>query len=435
MQSSPLISDLISFLDDSPTTWHAVLAAHKRLQKAGFLELSEKSVWEIEPEQRYVVMRNGSSFCAFVTPRRLPKKVRLFASHTDSPSLKLKPFPEIRKYRYVVLGVEICGSPLLSSWFNRDLGIAGQIFYTCRQGQIKNTLVRFDRYPITLPQLAIHLDRDVNERGLQLDKQEDLNALAALERSVKGSSFLELLLRQDIDFERIMAHDLLLFPLEKARLLGYEHSLLAAYRIDSLASVHAALTALLHYPESLEEEIKMVVFWDNEETGSCSAQGVQSPFISQILERLIHGFKGTREEYFCLINRSTCLSIDLAHALHPNHPEKHDPHHAPLLGEGIVLKSNAQQRYATSASSSLSVRVTAAIKQLPLQTFISHNEIPCGTTIGPLHARQTGMPTVDIGCAQLSMHACRELMACQDHIDMCHLLGALFQTACWPEAK
>lgn len=427
MKQPSIIQDFLSFLDLAPTAWHAVALTRERLQQAGFLEISEQERWHIQPEQCYVVTRNGSSLCAFVTPRQPPKRLRLLASHTDSPSLKLKPNAEIRKHQTILLGVEVYGSPLLSSWLNRDLGLAGRVIYTTPQGQIKESLVSLERYPVTIPQLAIHLDREVNEKGLQLNKQEHLNALAGLESSFKQTSFIETVLREEIDCEQLIDHDLFLFPLEKASLLGYQDAFLAAYRIDSLASVHAALTALLHHSDPLEDEIKMVIFWDHEEIGSHTAQGVESPFFSQTLERIVEGFKGSREDYFCLLNSSTCVSIDLAHALHPNYAEKHDPQHQPILGQGVVLKHNAQQRYATSALSALPLHMAASLKRLPLQRFVSRNDMPCGTTIGPLQACLTGIPTADIGCGQLSMHSCRELMACQDHLDMCQLLGALLQ--------
>lgn len=436
MKSSSIINDLIHFLDASPTAWHAVANARHQLQQAHFIELSEQNYWDIQPGQCYFVTRNGSSLCAFITPKQFPKQLRLLASHTDSPSLKLKPQPEMRKHRAILLGVEVYGSPLLSSWLNRDLGIAGRVLYTDHHGHIKESLVCLDRYPVIIPQLAIHLDREVNDKGLMLNRQEHLNALAGLESSFEDNfSFFESLISETIDFKQIIAHDLFLYPLEKAQLVGYHDSMISAYRIDSLASVHAALKALIDHANPLDDEIKMVIFWDNEEVGSHTAQGADSPFFNQILERILNGFKGTREDYFCLINRSTCVSIDLAHALHPNYAEKHDSNHQPILGQGIVLKSNAQQRYATSARSTLPVKMMAALKHIPLQTFVSRNDIPCGTTIGPLQASLTGIPTIDIGCGQLSMHSCRELMACQDHIDMCHLLGNLLQAHQWPQIK
>lgn len=405
------------------------------LTEAGFIELAEQKPWHIQPEQRYVVTRNGSSLCAFITPRKLPKKLRLFASHTDSPGFKLKPKAEFRKHQAIMLGLEVYGSPLLSSWLNRDLGIAGRVLYKNSKEEIKESLVRLDSYPVTIPQLAIHLDREINEKGLHLNKQEHLNALAGLESSLKEGSFLETALKESIDLKTLLGHDLFLYPLEKARLLGYHHSLLAAYRIDSLASVHAALTALLHKAEPLEDEIKMIIFWDNEEIGSQTAQGAESPFFSQVLERLLTGYQGTREDYFCLLNSSSCISIDLAHALNPNYPDKHDAQHQLYLGSGVVLKNNANQRYATNARSLLPVELLAQQKKLRLQKFSSRNDMPCGTTIGPLHAYQTGMATVDIGCGQLSMHSCRELMACQDHLDLCLLLESLLEVSHWPEVN
>lgn len=426
MKESAIIKDFISYLDKSPTAWHAVEQASQRLQEVSFEELSEGERWNIKPGQRYFTTKNGSSLCAFITPKEKPKRVKLLASHTDSPALKLKPHPEIRKHQAILLGVEVYGSPLLSSWLNRDLGIAGRIVYSDLQGDTQATIVQLDRYPLVIPQLAIHLDKEVNEKGVILNKQDHLNALAGIEGSAIGhSSFLELLLKEMIPLESLIAHDLFLYPLEKALLVGYQDALLSAYRLDSLSSVHAALTALTAQLEPLEDELKMIVFWDNEEVGSQTAQGAASPFLSQVLERVTAAFQGDREDYFCMTNRSTCISIDLAHALHPNYAEKHDPQHFPFLGKGVVLKTNAQQRYATSASSSLPVKVGAKLKGIPLQTFVGRNDIPCGTTIGPIEASQMGMSTIDIGCGQLSMHSSRELMACQDHIDMCRLLRIL----------
>lgn len=434
MKQSDPIQQLMEFLDESPTAWHAVDNATSRLKKKGFEAISEKECWSLKPGGSYSVTRNGSSLCAFVLPKQLPKRIRLLASHTDSPSFKIKPQPEIRKHHAILLGVEIYGSPLLSSWFNRDLGIAGRVITRDRKGSIHETLVRLDQYPVTIPQLAIHLDREVNEKGPLINKQEHLNVLAALESSLPPSlPYLETLLRENFDFEQLLGHDLFLYPLEKCRLLGYQNALLASYRIDSLASVFAALNALLHAPAPLDDEIKMIIFWDNEEVGSQTAEGAESPFFNQILDRIITSFSGTREDYYCLLNRSTCISIDLAHALHPNYADKHDAQHQPFLGEGVVLKSNSQQRYATHARSGLPVQAAAGIKKLPLQKFVSRNDIPCGTTIGPLQASRTGISTVDIGCGQLSMHSCRELIACKDQLEMCVLLQELLQGPTWPE--
>lgn len=423
---SPIIQHLLHFLDHSPTPWHAVDQLFQHLLVHYFKELPENEPWTIQPEKRYIVQRNGSSFCAFVTPKKKPKKVKLFASHTDSPSFKLKPQPDIQKEGLALFGVEVYGSPLISSWLNRDLGIAGQIVYLDHQNKLKKEIIRIDDYPLTIPQLAIHLDREVNERGTLLNKQDHLNVLVGInDPSESSSTVFENFLKTKIDFQKILGHDLFLFPLEKSQVIGYPPSFIASYRIDSLASVHAITTAFVHDLEPLEDELKMILFWNHEEIGSESQQGASSNFFQQIIERIIFHFNGNREELFCLLNQSLCVSVDLAHAVHPNYPEKHDSQHRPCLGQGVVIKFNAQQRYATNGETAAPIYLAAHQSNLKLQEFVSRNDIPCGTTIGPIHASKTGMPTVDIGCGQLTMHGSRELLSCQDHLDLCTLLGKI----------
>ncbi len=427
MKHTAIIQNLLVFLNHSPSAWQAVSLSCNHLVELGFEILSEKEKWAIQPGRGYIVTRNGSSLCAFITPKKIPRSMRLIGSHTDSPSLKLKPIPEIRKQGALLLGVEVYGSPLLHSWLNRDLGIAGRVFITDRNDVLHEHIVCLDQYPVIIPQLAIHLDREVNEKGLQLNKQEHLYALAAIDSSLENDSFLETILREKIHFKNLVSHDLFLFPLENARLLGYDHSLIAGYRIDSLASIHAAIYALSQSLEPFDNELKMIICWDHEEIGSHTYQGASSPFFNQIVERIVSSYEGTREDYFCLLNRSLCMSVDLAHAVHPNYPEKHDANHQPLLGQGIVLKHNAQQRYATSAYSSLPVHRISSQKKIPIQHFVSRNDIPCGTTIGPIQSTKTGIPTVDLGCAQLSMHSCREIIACRDHVYLCDFLENFLQ--------
>ncbi len=439
MTLSPIIKDLISFLDLCPTALHATNYLLKKLCQKHYQELSEEKGMQIEPGKHYVLHNNGSALCAFITPHLTPKRLRLYASHLDSPCLKLKHFTQVHKHQSVLLGVEVYGAPLLTSWLNRDLGLAGRIIFKDQSDQIKETLVRLEDHSFMIPQLAIHLDRQVNEQGLLLNKQEHLFLLASLNdpsinENDKTTTFLETLLQQKWPVKKLIAYDLFAYPLEKARIVGYPPSMLAGFRIDSLASVHAATTALLQESEPLQDELKMVIFWDHEEIGSQSTQGALSPFFMQIIERILASYGASRSELFSVLNRSTCISIDLAHALHPNYANKHDEQHQVLLGNGITIKHNAQHRYATNASSFLPIYQAAQLCNINLQHFVSRNDIPCGSTIGPLHASLTGMPTVDIGCPQLSMHSARELMACQDHLDMCKLLTTLFALKKWPEA-
>lgn len=432
MKNNPLINDLMLFLNESPTAWHAGKKIRERLLKKGFIELSESQKWNVEPGKAYFVQKNQSSLCAFVIPTNYPQKIRLFASHTDSPGLKLKPNPEIRKFNSILFGVEIYGAPLLSSWLNVDLGIAGRVVYYNELNIVQESLICLAEHPLIIPQLAIHLDREVNEKGLILNKQEHLNALATITKdSSSQESYLQKLIKTQIKMKELIDFDLFLYPLEKARLIGFDGELMASYRIDSLASVHAILNGFLNNIDPLENDIKMILLWDHEEVGSNTAQGAQSPFFNQMTERIANALKMNREEYFCLINQSNCISVDLAHAVHPNHIDKHDPLHQPLLGNGIVLKRNAQQRYATDARSSLPVQLVGKLNQIPLQKFVSRNDIPCGSTIGPLHACLSGMPTVDIGCGQLSMHSSREIISCQDHLWMCQLLETMMNVKQW----
>lgn len=424
----PHIQDILTFLNASPTAWHAVDVVSQRLTHNGFEELKEGDVWKIKSGGQYFVTRNGSSICAFKVPLTQPNNIHVAASHTDSPALKLKPNAEYRVQNMVMIGVEVYGSPLLTSWLNRDLGIAGRIVYQDVSGKIKETLVRLDDHPVIIPQLAIHLDRLVNDQGVQINKQLHLAALAAVDPKEPQTGYLDEIIKEKVrGYQSLLGSDLFLYPLEPASLLGAYQQLIASYRIDSLLSVHAILTAFLQTKMNSSPSLKMMIFWDNEEVGSETAQGAGSPFFTQVLERLTLALGLSREDYLRLLSQSLCLSIDLAHALHPNHPEKHEPYHQPLLNRGIVIKTNAQQRYASNAQSSALIGDICKKNQIPFQHFVSRSDMPCGTTIGPIFANKTGIPTVDIGIPQLSMHSAREIASCQDHLDMQILLSGFYK--------
>lgn len=417
---------LFNFLDNSPTAWHAVKNCKTELEQHGFKELHENENWHLKPGGNYFVSRNGSSICAFTLSQKKPQSIRVAASHTDSPALKLKPNAEFYKENMLMLGLEIYGGPLLASWLNRDLGIAGRILFTDKKGNIHEELVNIDQTPIVIPQLAIHLDRNVNESGPILNKQEHLAAIAAIQpkpEKEKDSFLLRQIKAQLPTLQQLLSYDLFAYPLEKACLIGENHEMFASYRIDSLASVHSALQAFLQKPKPAQESIKMAVFWDNEEIGSNTAQGAGSPFLPHIIERITLALGMTREDYFRLLSASLCASVDLAHALHPNYADKHEPRHLAIMNKGIVIKSNAQQRYATDARSAATIVALCQKHNIPFQAYISRGDIACGSTIGPITANLTGMPTVDIGCTQLSMHSCRELAGIHDQASMTQLLA------------
>lgn len=417
--SMSITTPLKQFLDNSPTSFHAVENVKTALLKKGFQELKNNLKWSLKPSFKYFIQEEGS-IIAFTTPKETLKNLILIGSHTDSPALKLKPNPENIKEGMVTLASEVYGGPLLSSWLNRDLGLAGKIVFENSKNKLEDTLVDTP-YPIaTIPQLAIHLDRKVNDEGLILNKQEHLNALTM---SKKGKhSFLE-----ELFHKKIVSHDLFLYPKEKASLIGKNQEFLAAYRLDSLASVFAILTAYLKETSPAKNTLKMVAFFDHEEIGSSTENGAASPFFSHTLERISLALKLDREDFLCLVKNSTSLSVDLGHALHPNYPEKHDKEHKPTLGSGLQVKTSASKKYATNAKSSKIILEAAKLKKIPLNFIAPRNDIPCGTTIGPIQATLTGIPTVDIGISQLSMHSARELISIKDFEYLVELLEEILK--------
>ncbi len=430
------ILDLCHFLDLSPTPYHAVDEVIKQLKIDSFQELHEVDRWNMKPGGKYFVTRHHSSICAFILPATSkPDRLRLLAAHTDSPGFKLKPNSEFKRADVVLLATEIYGSPLLNSWLNRDLGIAGRIFYKDESHQIKMKLINNESLVVTIPQLAIHLDREINEKGLLLNKQDHFHAIVGLQNDFKeDETLLSAILPSFIKTNQVLASDLLLFPIEKSRLIGKNKNLLSSYRLDNLASVHAALEAI-RTQSPHEEDIKMVLFTDHEEVGSNSTNGAASSFLKDLLSKLYFHLKIDIEEALKLQQHSLCLSIDMAHALHPNYIEKHDPQHQTPFGKGIIFKNNAQNRYASLGHSLALARWIADEYEIPNQMSVSRNDIPCGTTIGPILATQTGIPTVDLGCGQLSMHSSRELMCCADQLTMLRYLEAVLAIGNWPNSR
>lgn len=417
--SQHVLADLKAFLDNSPTSWHAAVQMGNRLATQDYIPLSEDEPWKLEKGKSYFITRGGA-FCAFKLPKSKPKKATIFASHSDSPSLKIKPKPETQRENMTLFGVEVYGGPLLSSWLNRDLAIAGRVMILDKQGNTKEKLVFLDDAPVVIPQLAIHLDREVNEKGLLLNKQDHLSPLIGL--SDKPIS-LETLLRRSLSFHKLLGFDLLLVPMEPSRFIGSTREMLSSYRIDNLISAHASLTALGMNKKPDKHTLSLLMCYDHEEIGSKTREGASSTFFCDVLKRIALFYEMDEEELLVMKNQSICLSMDMAHALNPNYPQKMDPNHQPLLGKGVVIKYNADHKYATNALSSSKVMQLAEELHLSLQSYVCRSDMPCGSTVGPLFEQQTGISTVDLGCPQLSMHSSREVMACQDFLDLCLLLA------------
>lgn len=423
-----LLDDLSAFLDSAPTAWHAAEQIGNRLALQDFTPLSEKERWSLEKGKNYFVIRGGS-ICAFSLPKKAPERAIILASHTDSPALKVKPCPEVQKENMTLFGVEVYGGPMLSSWLNRDLALAGRVVVTDNKGALEERLVFLQDAPVFIPQLAIHLDREVNDKGLLLNKQDHLFPLITLQNEVEGKEkkTLELLLRRHLSFHSLLSFDLFLVPIEKSRYLGSEGEMLASYRLDNLSSAHACLSALALSDKTHSKALQIAIFYDHEEIGSKTSEGAASPFLEDVLKRITHSYKMDEEDLACMKSRSLCVSVDVAHALNPNYPAKYDANHATLLGKGVALKFNADLKYATSALSAARLIQIAEENSLPLQPFVARNDIPSGSTVGPVIAQGLGIPVVDIGCPQLSMHSAREVIACQDYLDLCSLLTQLLQ--------
>lgn len=406
--TSPSIDDLISFLDASPSPWHAASTAASALVASGFEPLSLTASWDELPDTGLVVV--GASLVAFRRAERTdgPAPFRLVGAHTDSPCLRVKPRPDTGGLGWKQLGVEIYGGVLLNSWLDRDLGLAGRVVLT--DGSVADIAV--DDPICRVPQLAIHLDREVNERGVQLDKQQHLTPVwgTGTPRDGEFREWLADLL--DVAPADIAWWELCLFDCTPASRLGVDGSLLASGRLDNQVSCWAALEALRRATPSNAHQV--IALFDHEEVGSESATGAAGPLLEQVLERMSLAIGRGRGDHLASLGASACLSADNAHAVHPNYPERHEPGHRPIVNEGPAIKINSNQRYATSASTASQFQRACSAAGVPWQTFVSRNSMPCGSTIGPITATRLGIDTVDVGVPQLSMHSARELCGVHD---------------------
>jgi aspartyl aminopeptidase len=339
-------------------------------------------------------------------------------AHTDSPCLRVKPYPDTDAAGWRQLGVEVYGGVLLNSWLDRDLGIAGRV--VMRDGSSR--LVDVRRPVARVPQLAIHLDRGVNDTGLTLDAQQHIHPVWGSGTSTPGE-FAEWL-ADAAAIDRPAWWELCLYDVQAAAVLGGDESLLASGRLDNQVSCWAATAALAASPAA--DAVSMIVLNDHEEVGSSSTTGASGPLLEHVLERLVRARGGTRDDYLRVLSASMCVSADNAHAVHPNYPERHEPTHRPLVNRGPAIKLNANQRYATSAATAAVFQRACGAAGVPWQVFVSRNNMPCGSTIGPLTATRLGIATVDVGVPQLSMHSARELCGVHDPAWLESALGAYF---------
>ncbi len=422
--------DLVAYIEASPTPWHAVAETERRLSDAGYRALDERESWSLAPGDKAYVVRGGSSILAFEVGRVPPPEggYRIVGAHTDSPNLRVKPRGQSSAHGSEQLAVEPYGGLLLYTWLDRDLALAGRVMVDDGERGVRPVLVRFDKPMARIPALAIHLDRTVNEEGLKLNAQTHMAPMWALS-SGGAPRLLEVLgeaagAAPDV----ILGYDLCLYDVVPPTRGGLRDELIFAPRLDNQASCHAALSALLEASEPTDAT-RVIALYDHEECGSTSAQGASSPFLGDLLRRLAEAEGAGRDAYARALARSFVVSADMAHAVHPNHADRHEPGHQPLLGGGPVLKTNANQRYATDGEGAARFARWCKRADVVPQHFVTRSDLACGTTIGPLSAARLGVRTIDVGNPMLSMHSCREMAASADVGPMIALMRAFFESA------
>lgn len=417
------IAELTAFVSASPSSYHAARTLGERLGGAGFAEHRETEAWDpLRSESRGFVRRDGALIAWRAGHGVGPTSpVRVLGAHTDSPGFVLKPQPGFQVEGWAQAGVEIYGGPLLNSWLDRDLELAGRV--VTRAGE--EHLVRTGAVA-RIPQLAIHLDRDANA-GLALDRQRHTQPVLGV---AGGALPVEELLARaaGIGAGEIVGADVRLADTQDPARLGTQRELYASPRLDNLSSVVAGLVAILE-AEPAPGTIAVVAAFDHEELGSETRSGACGPFLEETLARIRAGLGAGVDEAARAMAASWCLSADAGHAVHPNYPEKHDPHVRPRAGAGPMLKVNANQRYASDAHGAALWRRSCEAAGVPTQEFVSNNTVPCGSTIGPLTATRIGIRCVDVGVPLLSMHSARELAHVDDLHGLARAAGAFFEGA------
>ena len=416
---------LLDFIDASPSPFHAVENAARLLTGGGFVRLEERDAFPRGARRGFV--QRGGSLLAWSAGERPAAEVgfRVLGAHTDSPNLRIKARPNTGAAGLRQLGVEVYGGVLLNSWLDRDLSLSGRVMLRGSDGAAEARLFKHDAPLLRIPQLAIHLDREVNTRGLVLDPQQHLAPVWGVGRPDERG-FQKFLARElGCAPEEVLSWDAMLHDVVPSTVIGLEGELLCAPRLDNLCSCWCALQALLAEASRTDDApIAVVCLFDHEEVGSTSNRGAQSPLLEHVLERLVAAAGGGREDLHRAIAASFCASIDMAHATHPNYREKHEPEHWIQLNAGPVIKLNTNMRYATDAESEAAFQLACERAGVPVQKYFHRSNLACGSTIGPLTAARLGMRTVDVGCPQLSMHSIRELCGVEDPLSMTRALRA-----------
>lgn len=397
---------LLGFLDASPTPFHATQNMSMMFENAGFIRLQEDEKWNLEEGNKYFVTRNDSSMIAFTYTKNC--NYTMIGVHTDSPNLKLKPNAVIKEHGVVKFGVEPYGGLLLNPWFDRDLSLAGRVLYLDSKDAIQNVLIDVKKPLAMIPSLAIHLDDKANKERT-VNKQTDISPVLTTNSDFELDEFLKWQLSKlDIlDVKELYANELSFYDTQKASFVGLHDDFITSARLDNLLSCYVGMLTLC----SIESDKPMLfIASDHEEVGSDSVSGAGGSFLENTLRRMFSDY----EAYMQMIRSSILISCDNAHAVHPNYPAKHDKEHSPKINAGVVIKVNANQRYASNATTIARFMKTASSLEEKTQNFVTRSDMGCGSTIGPITATRLGIDTLDIGLPTLGMHSIRELAGRDD---------------------
>jgi len=401
--------ELLDFLDKSPSSFHAIYNMKEMLTREGFTELMENERWHVECGGKYFVTRNDSALIAFAVPESAPNGFRIAASHSDSPTFKIKENPEITvESKYVKLNTEGYGGMILSSWLDRPLSVAGRVIVK-EEGKFVSKLVNIDRDLMIIPNLAIHMNREVN-KGYAYNKQKDMLPLFA--EADGECRFMDMIKEAAGIDKEIMGHDLYLYNRQKGTVLGPCGEYIASARLDDLQCAFASIKGFLAGDK--KDYIAVHCVLDNEEVGSETKQGAASTFLKDTLMRINFSLGRDEEDYRVAVANSFMISADNAHAVHPAHPDKTDPENRPYINGGVVLKMNADQKYCTEAVSAAMFKDICTEADVPMQIFVNRSDIAGGSTLGNISSSQVAVSAVDVGLPQLAMHSSYETAGAKD---------------------
>jgi len=418
-QEIKFAQELVDFIHQSPTAFHVVENTAKELEQEGFKYLDLTTAWDIKPGGKYYTTKSESALFAFQIGTDQPETsgIKLVSAHSDSPGFKIKPSPEmLADGKYLKLNTEVYGGPILMTWLDRPLSLAGRVLLKSNNPlNPSHRLVDLKKPLLIIPSVAIHLNRSVND-GIELNKQVDMLPLMTMVNDTleKDNYLLKLIAEElKVDMAEILDFDLFVYEYEKGCLVGPNQEFISSPKLDDLAMVHAGLKALLASKNTNSTNILCV--FDNEEVGSVTKQGAGSPVLRNIIERIMEKLGKSQEEYQRAIYRSFMISADMAHSVHPNHPEKHDPVLHPVMNAGPVIKIHANQKYTTDGESGAIFETICKTADVPVQKFVNRSDMVGGSTLGNVSTGKIDIRTVDIGNPMLGMHSVRELGGTRDH--------------------